>query len=68
MCFVNIGKESLSLPKAINRFDDGELSQNEIIEFFQQILDHRLKGEVPSSIANAADTYLRHGLCFHKKK
>jgi hypothetical protein len=60
---LSIGNESISLSKAIVQFDDGKLSQSEIIELFQQILDFKLKGEVSSSMANAADVYLRHGIC-----
>jgi len=68
LSFVNIGKEFLPLPTAICRFNDGKLSENEVVELFQQIIDLRLKGEVSASMANAADVYLRHGLFNSKKK
>lgn len=67
MDIITIKGKKTSLSGALYFFDIGELNENQVYQLFQQVIDQGLIDDLPGSFKNAAEVFIRCGICRKKK-
>ena len=67
MKIIQVKGQKKSLSSALYSFDVGELTEDQVYQLFQQVIDLGLISDLPHSYQNAADVFIRCGICRKKK-